>query len=261
MPVVTQRHVPTVQTAQETEEASQAQFLDPVVDVPVVVQRQVPVPQTTAEIMKTTQSMLQERIPERIVEETDIDVSRMTEEILNVAKHGPQERFSNADTCSTEVDVIMTLVCGNSSSVGGNASTRTRPQQSCAGDQVQGGKLWCSKGCPAWAGVSPLAIKGKMTLAEENLRKLSGPPGVLTDLKTEIERITVDLKAAAEALKMQSCTTEQTVAVPIPRVMGGNSRSCHSTGTCAESQQLNNSLTCQTHRFRSRLCSRTRPCT
>ena len=58
-----------------------------------------------------------------------------------------------------------------------------------------------------------------MTLAEENLRKLSGPPGVLTDLKTEIERITVDLKAAAEALKMQSCTTEQTVAVPIPRVM------------------------------------------
>ena len=75
--VVTQRGVPTVQTVQKTAEAPQIQLLDRCEDVPVVLQRHVPVSQ--------------EQILERVVEETGVPVPRMTEEIIQVPKHGPQE--------------------------------------------------------------------------------------------------------------------------------------------------------------------------
>ena len=44
VPVLMQRHVPTIQTVQKTVEVPHVQFLDRVVDVPVVMQRQAPWP-------------------------------------------------------------------------------------------------------------------------------------------------------------------------------------------------------------------------
>ena len=41
-------------------------------------------------IMEVIQSTPQEQLLERIVEETDIPVPRVMEEIIKVAKHGPQ---------------------------------------------------------------------------------------------------------------------------------------------------------------------------
>ena len=73
--VVAQRQVPFVTTAQKTVEVPQVQFRDEVVDVPVVTQRQV----------------LQERILERIVENTNVPVSSVKEEIIDVMQHGLTE--------------------------------------------------------------------------------------------------------------------------------------------------------------------------
>ena len=75
VPVVKQRQVPTIQAVLEAEDLPQVQLLDRVVDVPVVRQRQVP----------------QERILERIVENTDVPVPKVEEEIIEVAQHGLTE--------------------------------------------------------------------------------------------------------------------------------------------------------------------------
>lgn len=61
VPVVKQCQIPTIQAVRETVEVPHGQFLDPAVDVPVVMQRQAP----------------QERIRERIANETDVPVPRV----------------------------------------------------------------------------------------------------------------------------------------------------------------------------------------
>ena len=66
---------PSFKSVQKTVEVPQSQFLDRVVGVPVVMRRQVP----------------QEL--EYIDEETDVTVPRVMEDIIGVAKHGPQEQF------------------------------------------------------------------------------------------------------------------------------------------------------------------------
>ena len=76
--VVAQRQVPTIQAVQNTEEMPRVQFLDRVVGVPVLMQRQT-----------AYSSAPQERILERIVEETDVIVPHVKEEIIGVAQHGP----------------------------------------------------------------------------------------------------------------------------------------------------------------------------
>ena len=73
---MTQGQVHTIQTAQKTVEVPQVQFHDQVVAVLVVMVRQVP----------------QERIQERIVEETDVAVPHVMGKITDVVKHISQER-------------------------------------------------------------------------------------------------------------------------------------------------------------------------
>jgi flagellin-like hook-associated protein FlgL len=114
---------------------------------------------------------------------------------------GVEAKFSNAENCETKVGAIMTLV----GAIQGALAAMPQLVQDL-NDLVQEIKakvedFGAAKDALLGAGVSPLAIKGKMTLAKENLQKLSGAPGVLTDLKAEIEGIIADLKAAAEALK------------------------------------------------------------
>ena len=105
VPVVAQRHVLTSQSVQKTVEVSQVQFPDRVVGVLVMMQRQVP----------------QEPIQERIVEETDVAVTRVKEEIIEVVKEIliegvkpiPQERVQNY-TVEQTVDVpVPQILDGN----------------------------------------------------------------------------------------------------------------------------------------------------
>ena len=79
VPVVVQCQVLTSQIVKNTVEAQQVQFLDRVVDVPVVMQRRRSVPQTMEEFMEVIRLTLQDRMQERIVEETDVHLSRMIE--------------------------------------------------------------------------------------------------------------------------------------------------------------------------------------
>ena len=75
VPVVAQRHVSTIQIVQRTVEVPHVQFLDRAADVSVVMQR---------------------RNRERIVGETiDAPVPHVTEKIIEVVKHIPQERVQN----------------------------------------------------------------------------------------------------------------------------------------------------------------------
>ena len=73
-------------------EMPQVQFLGRVLDVPVVMQRQAP----------------QERIQERIVEETDVPVPHVMEEIIEVVRQSPQEQMLDkllADLYSDTIEV------------------------------------------------------------------------------------------------------------------------------------------------------------
>ena len=97
-PIVAQRQVPTAQIVRKTEVGSLVQLLDRVLDVPVVMRRQVPCP-----------SMPQEQILERVVEETDVSVSSVKEEIIEVAQHGPQEHVKN-HTVEHAVDVPVRVI-------------------------------------------------------------------------------------------------------------------------------------------------------
>ena len=81
--VVAQRQVPVIQIVQKTLNVQRLQCLDRVVGVPVMLQRRVP----------------RERIHERIVEKTDILMTRVKDEIIEVAKHVSQERVPN---CTVE---------------------------------------------------------------------------------------------------------------------------------------------------------------
>ena len=78
---------------QKTVDVTQVRFLDRVVDVPVVMQRQVP----------------QEQIQERLGEETDVPVSRVTEKITEVVKHMPREHVQG-NTVEQSVEVTDPLI-------------------------------------------------------------------------------------------------------------------------------------------------------
>ena len=79
VPVARQRQIPTIQTAQRTAEVPRDQFVYRVVGVPVATQTQVPY------------SSAQERIQERIVDETDVPHAK--EEIIEVVRRIPQEQL------------------------------------------------------------------------------------------------------------------------------------------------------------------------
>ena len=98
VPIVVQRQVPIAQTVRKTEEGSLVRLLDRVLDVPVVMQRQA-----------HCATMPQERILERIVEETDVPVSRVTERITEVVKHMPREHVQG-NTVEQSVDVTDPLI-------------------------------------------------------------------------------------------------------------------------------------------------------
>ena len=124
VPVIIQRQVPTVQAVQKTVDVPQVQFPDRMVNVPVVMQGQVLASQTVQKTLKVPQVQILDRVvdvpvvaqrqmpQERIVEETDVPVTRVKEEIIEVVKEMlfegvkpiPQERVQNY-TVKHTVDV------------------------------------------------------------------------------------------------------------------------------------------------------------
>ena len=75
--ILAQRQVTTLQAVRNTEEVPRVQFLDRVMGVPVATQTQTPY-----------SSAPQERILERIAEETDVPVPNMKEETIEVTDRG-----------------------------------------------------------------------------------------------------------------------------------------------------------------------------
>lgn len=114
---------------------------------------------------------------------------------------GVDAKFTNAESCSTKVDAVMTLVAAIQAALA--ALPQLMEQLNDLAQEIKGKveDFGAAKTAMTESGVSPWAIRGKLTLAKENLQKLSSAPGVLTDMKTEIEATIEDLKAAAEALR------------------------------------------------------------
>merc|ERR1712135_252355 len=114
---------------------------------------------------------------------------------------GVDAKFTNGESCQTKVDAVMTLVAAIQAALA--ALPQLMEQLNDLVQEIKGKveDLGAAKTAMTESGVSPLAIRGKLTLAKENLQKLSSAPGVLTDMKTEVEATIEDLKAAAEALR------------------------------------------------------------
>ena len=107
----------SLQNVQKTVEDPQVQYIDKSVDVPVVAQGQVHTFQTVRkepqvqfldrmveQITETPAASLDEGTTEHTVEETDVPVQHVTEKIIEVMKHIPQECVQN-DTEEQIVDV------------------------------------------------------------------------------------------------------------------------------------------------------------
>ena len=129
---------------QKAVEVPQVQFRDRVVDVPVVMQRQVP----------------QERILERIVEETDVLVPCVKEEIIEVTQHGltetMKEKTGRQGNLSDEVEKLK-----SQRSEGENALLASRELAS----KLDGS---CAVQAPEWEELQRLRDEELVTIHDTN---------------------------------------------------------------------------------------------
>ena len=111
----------------------QVQLLDRVVNVHVEV---VSVPETTEETVDVIQSMPQERIMERIVENTNVPVPSVKEEIIKVAKHGltdtMKEKNGSARDLSDEVEKLKSQLSDGENTLPADKEPASNLDGSCA---------------------------------------------------------------------------------------------------------------------------------